>query len=387
MEYFKNNALLMLEDGTVFYGRSVGSNGVKVGEVVFNTAMSGYQEIITDPSYASQIVVFTYPHIGNTGINSYDNESSHIWISGIVMRDFVATGSNYRMEKSLKKYIEENQILAVSQIDTRQLTRHIRKHGSLKGCLMCGNINETLSLNLIKEFKYNNTNSKLINEVTCKKIYKYSKKNSPKQFFPNLNKEKPTHNYKIVVYDFGVKNSILNYLVDKGFDVNVVPSNTSVKTINNLKPDGIVFSNGPGDPREYLDIITKVKESLLIKIPILGICLGHQLLALSYGAKVFKMKFGHHGANHPIYDYKKGIVSISSQNHNYAVSDDGLPDDLFIISRSLFDNTIQGLKHKNFYAISFQGHPEAGPGPRDCNYIFDYFLEYIKESKKDAKKN
>ncbi|CAH2559762.1 glutamine-hydrolyzing carbamoyl-phosphate synthase small subunit [Cardinium endosymbiont of Oedothorax gibbosus] len=375
----------MLEDGTVFYGRSVGSNGVSVGEIVFHTSMSGYQEIITDPSYASQIVVFTYPHIGNTGINSCDSESSRVWVSGMVMRDFIEIGSSYRMEKSLRAYLDENNTLAVSGIDTRCLTQHIRKYGSLKGCLMCGNINEVLALDLIQAFNAN-MNFNLIDKVTCREAYRYNPNNAPNRFFSESTKLDQIDKYRVVVYDFGVKNSILNCLVAKGLEVMVVPSHTPVAYIVRLKPDGIVLSNGPGDPRAYLPLIAKVEEILQTKIPTLAICLGHQLLALACGAKVFKMKFGHHGANHPVYDYGRSAVIISSQNHNYAVSDEDLPDTLYVTSRSLFDNTIQGLKHKHFDAMGFQGHPEGGPGPRDGNYLFDCFLECIKKNKKNATK-
>lgn len=408
----KKSALLVMQDGTIMPGISVGVNGIALGEMVFNTAMTGYQEIITDPSYASQIILFTYPHIGNTGVNGYDNESERVWASGIVLRDFESDGSNYRTEKSFKSFLLDNEVVAIADVDTRSLTKHIRKYGCLNSCIMCTDeIDVAQALHLVKTWK-RNSSEEIIDLVTSKSIRKIGKGRSPSSLFyhsglvrndtdsSNLTKEINIHNrqkmgkstidgitndssssnkkYKILVYDFGVKNSILNSLVDIGFEVLLVPAFTDISVIKQHNPDGIVFSNGPGDPRECPNLIAKVKEVMDLDIPILGICLGHQLLSLAYGAEIFKMKFGHHGANHPVKNLIDKTFSISSQNHNYAVVSSSLPKEINIIASSLFDNTIQALENPKYNSISFQGHPEAGPGPRDCYFIFKYFLQKIK---------
>lgn len=379
--YNEKDALLVIQDGTVIPGKSVGAKGVAMGEIVFNTAMTGYQEIMTDPSYASQIISFTYPHIGNTGSNGYDKESGRVWSSGIVLRDFDGYGSNHRTETSFKSFLLDNEVVAISDIDTRRLTKHIRKYGCLNACIMCtDDIDTEKALHLAKTWK-RNSSEEIIKSVTSKNIRKIGKGRSPNSLFSHSNLVDDLNHrkkYKILVYDFGVKNSILNSLVDIGFEVILVPAFTDISVVKQYDPDGIVFSNGPGDPRECQNLISKVRQLMDIGIPILGICLGHQLLSLAYGAEIFKMKFGHHGANHPVKNFIDQTVFISSQNHNYAVVNESLPDGVRVIASSLFDNTIQALENPKYNALSFQGHPEAGPGPRDCYFIFKYFLQKVK---------
>ncbi len=361
-------AILALADGSLFFGNSIGAVGETVGEVVFNTAMTGYQEILTDPSYAEQIVTLTYPHIGNTGINPDDFESDRAYAAGLIIRELSPIVSNWRATESLSDFLKKQKIIAISNIDTRKLTRILREKGAQNGCIMAGkNIDPAEAIKKAQLFPGLN-NKNLADVVSTKKIYKYS--NDKSQVLASMH---------VVVLDFGVKKNILDLLYRRGCTVTVVPSNTSVEKIVALKPDGIVLSNGPGDPAACHDVINNIRELLNQKtpIPIYGICLGIQLLALALGAKTIKMKFGHHGANHPVQDVISKKVYITSQNHGFCVDQNSLPDDLIITHISLFDNSLQGFKHKTLPVFAFQGHPEASPGPQDIIYLFDEFVSSI----------
>ena len=366
------SALLALEDGTIFYGKAIGSVGSSVGEVVFNTSMTGYQEILTDPSYKNQIVALTYPHIGNTGCNEIDEESNGLHLSGLIIRDETVTPSSWRSENSLNSYLKKSKIVGISGIDTRALTRHLRLNGSMKGCISSGkNIDEKKAVEMAKDFE-GLKNKDLAKIVSTQEKYFFTEGSYDlgKGRFSKLKKE-----HHVVVYDFGVKKNILRMLVDRGCKLTVVNAMTPAEKVISMKPDGIFLSNGPGDPEPCDYAIENVKEILNKEIPIFGICLGHQILALASGARTEKMKFGHHGANHPVQDLETSSVMITSQNHGFAVSDENIPDNIAITHRSLFDNSIQGIKIKNKKAFSFQGHPEASPGPHDVGYLFDQFKE------------
>ncbi|BAB12863.1 glutamine-hydrolyzing carbamoyl-phosphate synthase small subunit [Buchnera aphidicola str. APS (Acyrthosiphon pisum)] len=374
-------AVLVLEDGTKFHGRAIGAKGITVGEVVFNTSITGYQEIITDPSYSHQIVTLTHPHIGNVGTNSNDEESSKIYIKGLIIRDLSLTASNYRNKKSFSSYLKENNIIAISDIDTRKLTRILRTKGSQNGCIIEDKKqNYSIAYNKAKNF-ISLQDLDLAKKVSTKSIYNWDqgsftfKKNN----FFSINKQKFL--FHVVVYDFGVKRNILRMLVDRGCYLTVVPAITDPKTVLNLSPDGIFLSNGPGDPRPCDYAIHAIQYFLKTNIPIFGICLGHQLLALASGAKIVKMKFGHHGGNHPVKDIKNNRVIITSQNHSFTVDTENLPNNIEITHSSLFDGTLQGLSLTNKSAFSFQGHPEASPGPHDASYLFDYFIKLIVSQK------
>lgn len=381
------NALLKLEDGTTFYGKSYGVDGYSTGELVFNTSMTGYQEIITDPSYASQIVVLTYPHIGNTGINFDDYESSKTQIAGLVIRNPVLFANHWKMQKLLTEFLYDNKVIAIAGVDTRKITRHLRSKGALNACIMTGSIDEERAL-ILAQKSLKLTDLDLVNQVTSSSIYEWSKKNIDNLLPSSDDSPKPFQTAPhVVVYDYGVKQSILQCLVDKKCIVTVVPASTSANVVLSLQPDGILLSNGPGDPSKYHYAITNIKKLLLTNIPIFGICLGHQLLALSCDAKIFKMKFGHHGANHPVQDLKSQQVIISSQNHGFAVDESSLPNELAITHHSLFDGTVQGLHHRYLSAFSFQGHPEGGPGPSDGYYLFNYFITLMQKYTEYAKKN
>lgn len=373
-------ALLILEDGNKFYGESIGAVGESIGEIVFNTSMTGYQEIITDPSYARQIVTFTYPHIGNVGINCFDNESLHVQVAGLVIRNLSRIVSNFRSTLSLSDYLIQQNIVGISNIDTRKLTRLIREKGiQYAGIITCGNLDVQSALCRIrqysKNYKLNTTyqvstsNRYLWNQGTY--CYMRSK-------FSSINTSKLP--YHVVVYDFGVKHNIMRILVDHGCLLTVVPSNTKVHEIVNMHPDGILLSNGPGNPIEYEYAITSIQTLLhTTDIPIFGICLGHQLLALANGAKIIKMKFGHHGSNHPVKDLESNKVLITVQNHNFVVDMLTLPNILKITHISLFDGTLQGIRHNNKPVFGFQGHPESSPGSQDSAYIFNNFIKLIKD--------
>jgi len=365
-------ALLALEDGTVFQGKSIGALGDSVGEVVFNTSMTGYQEILTDPSYKNQIVALTYPHIGNTGCNVIDEESDKLHLSGLIIRDETATPSSWRSENSLNSYLKKSKTVGISGIDTRALTRYLRINGSMKGCISSGkNINEKKAINMAKDFEgLKNKDLAKIVSTQEKYIFNEGSYDLNKGRFSKLKKIR-----HVVVYDYGVKKNILRMLVDRGCKLTVVNAMTSAEKVISMKPDGVFLSNGPGDPEPCDYAIENAKEILNNEIPIFGICLGHQILALASGAKTKKMKFGHHGANHPVKDLETSRVMITSQNHGFAVSDENIPDSIDITHRSLFDNSIQGIKIKNKKAFSFQGHPEASPGPHDVGYLFDQFME------------
>jgi len=371
-------AVLVLEDGTAFYGRSIGIAGISTGEVVFNTSMTGYQEILTDPSYCKQIITFTYPHIGNVGTNKNDEESQRVYASGIVVRDLSPISSSYKNEMDLSKYLEAKNIVGISCIDTRKLTLLIRRNGTQNCCIMHLRFGGyKLAYRYAKNsLKLENVN--LVEIVTTKHKYFFKKKKivkyKKKQIYSVQKKR-----FFVVVYDFGVKSSILENLDKKNCIVLVVPADTSFESIVSLNPDGIFLSNGPGDPRPCLFAIKTIKEFLKINIPIFGICLGHQLLALASGGKIFKMRYGHHGGNHPVKDLSNNSVLITSQNHNFSLDPTYLSKNMKISHVSLFDNTVQGFFRTDKKAFGFQGHPESGPGPNDSKYLFDVFINLMNK--------
>lgn len=368
-------ALLALEDGRVFYGKSIGVDGETIGEVVFNTSMTGYQEILTDPSYAEQMVALTYPHIGNTGTNATDEESGKIYATGLIIRDLPTQMSNWRSESSLGEYLQDNNVVAISDIDTRALTKHLREKGSLKGCIMVGDsIAEADAVEKAKNFA-GLKNMDLAKVVSTKKTYRF---NQGSYSLESGEYNKVDKKFSVVVYDYGVKKNILRMLVDRGCDLTVVNAQTPVEEVLRIKPDGVFLSNGPGDPEPCDYAIDNIKTLLAEDMPLFGICLGHQLLSLASGAQTEKMKFGHHGANHPVQDLESKQVMITSQNHGFAVSEKQLPEHLVVTHRSLFDNSIQGVKVLGKKAFSFQGHPEASPGPHDVSGLFDTFIEEMQ---------
>ena len=371
-------AILALADGTKFRGISIGIKGSIVGEVVFNTAMTGYQEILTDPSYTEQIITFTYPHIGNTGINPEDIESEKIHAKGLIIRDLPIMHSNFRATMSLSKYLKTQKIVGISGIDTRALTQHLRINGSQAGCIMAGSINAQEAIRKAKSFN-GIAGMDLASVVSTRK--KYIAKEAEWELGLGY-QTPPKFEYHVVAYDFGIKRNILRMLNSRACKVTVVPATFSAKEVLALKPDGVFLSNGPGDPEPCDYAIKNIKAILEKKLPIFGICLGHQLLALASGAKTLKMKFGHHGANHPVQDKKTGKVFITSQNHGFTVDTLSLPDNLKITHISLFDKTLQGISRIDVPAFSFQGHPEASPGPSEMDYLFDQFINLMSKGNK-----
>ncbi|WP_096086170.1 glutamine-hydrolyzing carbamoyl-phosphate synthase small subunit [Agaribacterium haliotis] len=381
LSYFKASqgrpAVLVLADGSVFRGTAIGADGQSVGEVVFNTAITGYQEILTDPSYARQIVTLTYPHIGNTGVNKEDEEREQIWAAGLVIRDLPALASNFRCEQALDAYLKDNNILGIADIDTRRLTRILRDKGAQSGCILAGDdIDEAKALELAKGFS-GLAGMDLAKEVSCSEKHTWDAGSwQLGKGFGGLPEGK---RFKVVAYDFGAKANILRMLVDRGCELTVVPAQTPADDVLAMNPDGIFLSNGPGDPEPCTYAIEAVKTFLEKDIPIFGICLGHQILALASGAKTVKMKFGHHGANHPVQDLEKGTVMITSQNHGFAADEETLPANLKATHKSLFDGSLQGIHRTDKPAFSFQGHPEASPGPHDAAPLFDHFIELMNE--------
>lgn len=371
-------AVLALADGTIFRGVAIGASGLSVGEVVFNTALTGYQEILTDPSYARQIVTLTYPHIGNVGTNINDEESDSIWSAGLVIRDLPLLASNFRSECRLDDYLKRHNILGIADVDTRKLTRLLRRTGAQSGCIMAGDIDIDKAINAAREF-CGLKGLDLAKEVTTSAIYSWSEHSW--DLNEGHHSQIPSDNkYKVVAYDFGVKKNILRMLVDRNCELQVVPARTSGEDVLAMQPDGVFLSNGPGDPEPCDYAIEAIQELLEAGIPIFGICLGHQLLALASGAKTIKMKFGHHGANHPVDDIQNNIVMITSQNHGFAVDEESLPENLTATHRSLFDGSLQGIHRTDKPAFSFQGHPEASPGPHDAAPLFDHFIDLMEGS-------
>ena len=375
-------ALLALEDGTVFHGESIGIDGQTVGEVVFNTALTGYQEILTDPSYARQIVTLTYPHIGNVGTNPEDEEATGLFASGLVVRDVPLIASNWRSKESLPDYLQRRKVVAIADIDTRKLTRILREKGAQNGCIMAGDkLDEQAAIAAAKGFP-GLKGMDLAREVTTHQPYEWAQGSWTLEGglpeAPHPIEDKLPHH--VVAYDFGVKRNILRMLVDRGCRLTVVPAQTPAEEVMKLKPDGVFLSNGPGDP-EPCDYAIKAVQDIAGKLPMFGICLGHQILSLASGAKTVKMKFGHHGANHPVQDEKSKRVMITSQNHGFAVDEASLPANLKATHRSLFDKSLQGVERTDIPAFSFQGHPEASPGPHDVAPLFDHFIELIEQQK------
>ena len=373
------SAVLALEDGSIFRGSAIGAEGSSSGEVVFNTSMTGYQEILTDPSYAQQIITLTYPHIGNTGTNEEDNESSRVWASGLVIRDLPRLASNWRCELTLDEFLKSRGVVAIANIDTRRLTRLLRQKGALNGSIMSGEAlqigGETEAIAKARAFPglkgmdlardVTTTDSYVWDEGVWELGSGYSGKGSGR--------------FKVVAYDFGVKRNILRMLVARGCEVTVVPAQTSADAVLAMKPDGVFLSNGPGDPEPCDYAIAAIKSLLVTDVPIFGICLGCQLLALASGARTMKMSLGHHGANHPVQDLRTGVVFITSQNHGFAVDEKSLPANLRATHKSLFDGTLQGIERTDKPAFAFQGHPEASPGPHDVAPLFDHFIELMKK--------
>ena len=380
------SALLVLADGSVFKGTSIGAQGSSVGEVVFNTSMTGYQEILTDPSYSEQIITLTYPHIGNTGVNTEDVESNNIWAKGLVIRDLPLVASNFRNEQTLSDYLKGNNIIGIADIDTRRLTRILREKGAQNGCIMTLSASETDKLDpLISEALANACSfpgligMDLAKEVTCQSPYEFT--DGVWRLGHGYDKNKSNLPCHVVAYDFGAKQNILRMLVDRGCKITVVPAKTSAEEALALNPDGIFLSNGPGDPEPCDYAIAAIKTFIEKKIPLFGICLGYQLLALAAGCTTEKMKFGHHGANHPVKDIANKRVMITSQNHGFAVSINNIPEHVEVTYVSLFDQSLQGIELKNAPAFGFQGHPEASPGPNDAAGLFDHFIALIKQTK------
>ena len=371
------SAVLALEDGSIFTGVAIGAQGSSSGEVVFNTSMSGYQEILTDPSYAKQIVTLTYPHIGNTGTNEEDNESQQVWASGLVIRDLPLLASNWRNEQSLDEFLQARNVVAIAEIDTRRLTRLLRDKGALNGCLLSGAAleagGEAEALRLAKEFP-GLKGMDLAKEVSVKDSYTWQ---GGIWDLESGYKVESDNRFKVVAYDFGVKNNILRMLVDRDCEVTVVPAETPAAEVLAMKPHGIFLSNGPGDPEPCDYAIEAIAEFLKQGIPLFGICLGCQLMALACGAKTVKMSLGHHGANHPVQNLKDGTVLITSQNHGFAVDEKTLPENLAATHKSLFDGSLQGIERTDIPAFGFQGHPEASPGPHDVAPLFDHFIELM----------
>lgn len=376
------SAILVLADGSVFHGTSIGASGYTIGEVVFNTAMTGYQEILTDPSYFQQIVTLTYPHIGNTGTNSEDQESHGVYASGLIIRDLPLIHSNFRANSSLSDYLKANNVVAIADIDTRRLTRILRDKGAQAGCIMTGEIDEGKALELAKSFG-SMAGKDLAQEVTCKETYSWTQ---GEWHLPITNQgksynEQENPSFHVVAYDFGVKHNILRMLAERGCRLTVVPAKTPAEKVLALNPDGFFLSNGPGDPEPCDYAINNIRVLLETKKPIFGICLGHQLLGLAVGGKTKKMAFGHHGANHPVQDLITQKVLITSQNHGFEVDEHSLPQQVKVTHRSLFDGSVQGIELTTQPAFSFQGHPEASPGPNDVAYLFDKFIHELRKAK------
>ena len=377
------SAILALEDGSIFRGVAIGAHGHSVGEVVFNTAMTGYQEILTDPSYARQIVTLTYPHIGNTGVNREDEEAAEIWSAGLVIRDLPLLASSFRSEQSLSDYLKARNIIGIADIDTRRLTRILRDKGAQGGCLLAGEAlgeaGEAKALELARGFA-GLKGMDLAKEVTTSERYDWREGSwTLGEGHAVYSDEQLPHH--VVAYDFGVKRNILRMLADRGCRLTVVPAKTPAADVLAMNPDGVFLSNGPGDPEPCDYAIDAIKEIVDAGMPVFGICLGHQLLSLASGAKTIKMKFGHHGANHPVQDLASKVVHITSQNHGFAVDEDSLPDTLTVTHKSLFDGSLQGVHRTDKPAFGFQGHPEASPGPHDIAPLFDHFIELIEAHK------
>lgn len=370
-------AILYLEDGTAFEGQAISSDGESAGEVVFNTAMTGYQEILTDPSYAGQIVVMTYPLIGNYGVNEEDVESDGVHVKGFVVKEFCRHPSNYRATQSLIDYLKENKILAIEGVDTRALTRHLRVRGAMKAIISTKDF-EPQSLGRKLQALPSMEGSDWVKEVTTKEKYIWGQGSRNKGHGRTTMDERRTTKYKVAAIDCGIKRNILRILESLGCEVHVFPAGANVKDINAIHPDGLFISNGPGDPAAVTSVIDTVRQCVG-KLPIFGICLGHQILGLALGGKTYKLKFGHHGANHPVKDSLGNRIGITSQNHGFCVDIASLsPSDVEMVDMNLNDKTLEGMRHKRFPVLSFQHHPEAAPGPRDAQYLFKYFIEMMQ---------
>ncbi|MHA6203298.1 glutamine-hydrolyzing carbamoyl-phosphate synthase small subunit [Dyella soli] len=371
-------ALLALEDGSVFHGHAVGATGEAVGEVVFNTAMTGYQEILTDPSYSRQLVTLTYPHIGNTGINVEDAESETVHAAGLIVRDVPRRASNWRSTESLSDYLKRHGIVAIAGIDTRRLTRILRDKGALSGCIVAGEIVDAEAA-LAKARAFPGLNGMdLARVVSVGESYTWN------EGIYDLDRtafNQPSKRFKVVAYDYGVKHNILRLLAEQGCDITVVPAQTPAADVLAMKPDGVFLSNGPGDPAACDYAVEATRQFLEVKIPLFGICLGHQIMGLAVGARTLKMKFGHHGANHPVKDHDDGRVLITSQNHGFAVDPATLPANVRVTHTSLFDGSLQGFALTDRPAFCFQGHPEASPGPHEMSYLFDRFAALMQEAR------